>query len=70
MNEAQTAVNNGVNVEALLGARELAIPISGLPISSGFMPVPYSIAWDAPWDLGSVIRELVLLSFSVIGALS
>jgi hypothetical protein len=28
------------------------------------------MAWDAPWDLGSVIRELVLFNFSAIGTLS
>ncbi len=29
---------------------------------SSFMPVAYSIAWEAPWDFGSVICAEILLS--------
>lgn len=36
-----------------------------LPRSSGLRPVAYSIAWEAPWDLGWVIRLEYLFSPSL-----
>mmetsp|Transcript_33778 Transcript_33778/g.58381 ORF Transcript_33778/g.58381 Transcript_33778/m.58381 type:complete len:239 (+) Transcript_33778:1118-1834(+) len=40
----------------------LAIPTWALFISSSEIPVAYSIAWEAPWDLGWVILLLILFS--------
>ncbi len=37
------------------------MPTCGLFMSSSRRPVAYSIACDAPWDLGCVMRELYLL---------
>jgi hypothetical protein len=31
-------------------------------MSASLRPVAYSMAWDAPWDLGWVMRELYLFS--------
>jgi len=39
----------------------LAIPTWGLSRSAGCRPVPSSIAWEAPWERGWVIRALVRL---------
>src|SRR5437868_2447787 len=38
------------------------MPTCGFCISASDMPVPYNMAWDAPWLFGCVIRELNLLS--------
>ena len=39
------------------------IPTWGFVRSSSERPTPRSIAWEPPWDLGSVTRELYLFSF-------
>ena len=36
----------------------LTMPTSALTMSADVSPVPYSMAWDAPWLFGSVMREL------------
>ena len=38
----------------------LAMPTCGFCKSAGVRPVPYSIACEAPWLRGCVIRELYL----------
>lgn len=38
------------------------IPTWAFDMSDGSNPVAYSIAWEAPWDLGCVTCWLVLLS--------
>lgn len=38
------------------------IPTWGFERSSSERPTPWRIAWEPPWDLGSVMRELYLLS--------
>ena len=43
------------------------IPTWGFDSSSSERPTPKSIAWDPPWDLGSVTRELYLFSFFRVG---
>ena len=40
----------------------LAMPTCGFCRSVGVRPVPYSIACEAPWLRGCVMRELNLLS--------
>lgn len=44
------------------------IPTCGLDRSSSERPTPWRIAWDPPWDFGSVMRELYLLSLWLGGA--
>lgn len=39
------------------------IPTWGFDISASDSPTPWRMAWDPPCDLGSVTRELYLLSF-------
>ncbi len=45
-------------LQVLPSYQTLEIPTSALSMSSRFRPVAYSIACDAPCDLGWVIREL------------
>ena len=39
-----------------------AMPTCGFCMSASVMPVPYSMACEAPWLLGCVMREVNLLS--------
>src|ERR1700761_8658209 len=39
------------------------MPTCALDMSSSLMPVAYSMACDAPWDLGCVMAADTLLSF-------
>src|SRR3990172_399930 len=49
-------------LQGLPSYQTLEIPTCGLLMSASVIPVAYSIAWDAPCALGSVTRELNLLS--------
>jgi hypothetical protein len=50
-------------LQVLPSHHTLAIPISAFAMSSSLRPVPYSMAWEAPWDFGAVIRALYLFNF-------
>jgi hypothetical protein len=53
-------------LQVLPSYQTLAIPTCALSISSRVMPVPYSIACEAPCERGCVIRELYLFNCSAI----
>src|SRR5210317_948238 len=53
-------------LQVLPSHQTLEIPTSAFCMSAGSRPVPYNMAWDAPWERGSVIRELNRFSFSAI----
>ena len=49
-------------LQVLPSYQTLAIPTWALSMSASVRPVPYSIACEAPWDGGWVMRELYLFS--------
>src|SRR5687768_4462868 len=55
-------------LQGLPSNQTLEMPTCGLDMSSSVRPVAYSIACDAPCDLGCVIRELYL--FNMVYSLS
>ncbi len=50
-------------LQVLPSHQTVAMPTSALLMSSSVMPVPYSIACDAPCDFNWVTRELNLFNF-------